>query len=179
MSEQLGLFAAKRPTPPATCPRSPERGLCRDGREGRCPGRQVCEHLGEAETARIRMAEADARVAALARESRRQDEERLGLGAEDLAQDLGVGPPDVGCSQCAREERLMQREAAYQRERDEVFNGPEEHCAAPPLEGLSGAPPYSCGACGSTTGAVFYERGPLAGSRRCWTCARAALEANP
>lgn len=40
-------------------------------------------------------------------------------------------------------------------------------------EARAGAP--SCGACGSTTGAAFYERGPLAGLRRCWPCARPAL----
>lgn len=41
-------------------------------------------------------------------------------------------------------------------------------------EGYSG--PRTCGACGSTTGVVLYERGPLAGQERCWPCAKGVLE---
>jgi hypothetical protein len=39
----------------------------------------------------------------------------------------------------------------------------------------SGAPARLCGSCGSTTGVVLYERGPLAGQYRCWACAREVL----
>ena len=61
MPEQLGLFAPRRAAPPAECPRFPGGGymLCRDGREGRCPGGPRCEALGEQETERIRAAEAE------------------------------------------------------------------------------------------------------------------------
>jgi hypothetical protein len=37
------------------------------------------------------------------------------------------------------------------------------------------APVNTCTACGSTTGAVLYNAGPLAGHRRCWTCAKPVL----
>lgn len=44
-----------------------------------------------------------------------------------------------------------------------------------PAEANAAALSEACGACGSTTGAVFYERGPLAGLRRCWPCAQPVL----
>lgn len=52
MAEQLGLFAPRRDVAPAGCPRVPGP-LCRDGREGRCPGGARCEELGEQEAARL------------------------------------------------------------------------------------------------------------------------------
>jgi hypothetical protein len=150
MAEQLGLFAPKRQVAPAGCARVPGP-LCRDGREGRCPGGPRCEELGAQETERIHAAEAERAAGRSALPPPLVVEV---LTPEDLsAPDLGVGPPDVGC-----------------RERTSLFHPTIAEATAAALS-------FACGACGSTTGAVLYERGPLAGLRRCWPCARPALEA--
>lgn len=53
MGDQLSLFAVRSSAPaPAGCPRVPGP-LCRDGREGRCPGKARCEELGEMEARRL------------------------------------------------------------------------------------------------------------------------------
>lgn len=56
MTEQLGLFAPRVGLQPKECPRFPGGGyaLCRDGREGRCPGGPKCEELGQQETERLK-----------------------------------------------------------------------------------------------------------------------------
>lgn len=211
MTEQLGLFAPRRASAPAGCPRVPGP-LCRDGREGRCPGGPRCEELGEQEAKRIRLLEALT-----------PEELATPCGADLGVEEFGTGQspaprppapqseqpcPNPGCAghaekcaECAptfpglnawlrargREDlcwpdddpQPLASRAGLLRERgatdDQVreLYALQEEWSRQRREARAGAP--SCGACGSTTGAAFYERGPLAGLRRCWPCARPAL----
>jgi len=198
VAEQLGLFAPRRAVAPAGCPRVPGP-LCRDGREGRRPGRERCEELGEQEAERIRLLEALA-----------PEELATPCGADLGVEEFGTGqyPPapapqretmgsanarraclDCGesgaglyvtrdgrnvrvCGQCLdhwAEWQLREREPLEcELQRTSLFHPTMQEAAAAALS-------KACGACGSTTGAVFYERGPLAGLRRCWPCARPVL----
>lgn len=124
MAEQLGLFAPRRAATPEVCPRVPGP-LCRDGREGRCPGRERCEELGEVEAARLKRPTLTEVVA--------QANAELGEEADTF--------------------KLLKRAGE-----------------------LAAAPDRECGGCGSTTGVVLYERGPLSGMHRCWACAKQVLQ---
>lgn len=134
-----------------TCPRRPRLVLippvprCHD-----CPGAEACETERSAA-----IAGADAELAR--RRAAGEPVERWGTTAADFAgvvdQDVELTPEDLGVSEsgCAQSPRT------------------------PPAEVFWFEKPVACGACGSTTGAVFYERGPLANLRRCWPCAKPAL----
>lgn len=192
--EQLGLFAPRRPAAPAGCARVPGP-LCRDGREGRCPGGPRCAELGDQESARIRAAEAE--VAAgrsalpppLVVDGVEVDLETTlvggvargvpGRGLDALPGDDGSGGEEEGAA--------VELPDGGRGGADGVGCGEGDGGGAPGVaEGgltcargtdhnLADCDP-ACSACGSTTGAVFYERGPLAGTRRCWTCAKPALD---
>jgi len=188
VSEQLGLFAPRRAAP-AGCPRVPGP-LCRDGREGRCPGQERCEELGEQEAERIRVLET-----LTPEELATPYGAELGVSEFGTGQSAGAAPPAPGsfpglnawlrsrgredlCWPDDEPQPLASR-AGLLRERggtdDQVreLYALQEEWSRQRREARSSAP--SCGACGSTTGAVLYERGPLAGLRRCWPCARPAL----
>lgn len=161
-----------------TCERRPPAPRCHD-----CPGGEACAakqgaaiSVADAELARRRAAgepvELWGTTAADFGHPLAEYEGCEGLGAEVLtpedlaAPDLGVGPPNVGCRQCARGT-------------DHDLADCDDSKALAAWAPAAVPEPWACGACGSTTGAVLYERGPLAGLRRCWPCARPALEGTP
>lgn len=99
--------------------------------------------------------------------------------------------PKCGCSNCmahalagaeASRDDLIAQVRKLEAERDDlraklrvVETGSIRARSSTSAASISAALSEACGACGSTTGAAFYERGPLAGLRRCWPCAKPAL----
>lgn len=159
MPEQLGLFGARR-SAHKTCPRWPGSPLCADARERAegCPGTKACEEWPNRKVAAV------PDTSPLPGENLERFSARLGLSPEDLAQDLGVGPPDFGCGAV-------------------VFTGCGTVDPTPPRPANLRLVPAerTCGACGCTEAErpiTFYEgRAPfpeLTGYR-CWQCAQAAM----
>lgn len=158
-----------------TCPQWPHAPRCQD-----CPGGEACQ---EKQTARIERADAEL----ARRRAAGEPVERWGTTAADFAgvvdqdveltpeelaeptaEDLGVlgdGGIGNGFRLRASESLTDERKVAMSKFAHEILVN----------AGFEDPKAKRCGACGSTTGAVLYERGPLAGLRRCWPCARPVL----